>query len=340
MFFTWWACSRYQRPSLCGGLQQIDLPAFVGPDLLEVADGESLGGGAHFRVAVAPDGVEIVVLRKHFQQFRGASRHNVDHSTGQIAGFEDLVKIAGDERVRFRRHSHHRVSGRDQREHQREKSEQRKFRGANHADCAQRFIHRDRNVAKRRVVHRAIKLVRPSCVGEQPLDALVHFLGRLLFSNGCREPRGDFFAALRKILGDVIEHLRAVVRRGLAPGFRLARGFHGIANVLAVAERRFAQQLTFLAANFQAVARNPAAPACRRCRASPCGQCRAWPLRFALSCARHFSFNAELCGTTPAPDIPPALPGRLRVHSRFRDSRRSRTRRRTGSCCSPTPRRP
>ena len=49
-----------------GSLQQVNVASFVGPDLFQVADGEGLGGGAKFSVAVTPDGVEIVVLGEDF----------------------------------------------------------------------------------------------------------------------------------------------------------------------------------------------------------------------------------------------------------------------------------
>ncbi len=47
-----------QTPSAFGlrSLQQVNLEAFIRPDLLQVADGEGLGGGGK---SVTPDGVEI-----------------------------------------------------------------------------------------------------------------------------------------------------------------------------------------------------------------------------------------------------------------------------------------
>ena len=42
---------------------------------------------------------------------------------------------------------------------------------------------------------------------------------------------------------------------GLSPTRRFARSFHGVSNIFAIAQRRFAEQLTVLAAHFKAVAR-------------------------------------------------------------------------------------
>ena len=49
-----------------GGLRQVNVAAFIGPDLFQVSCGEGLGGGTEFSVAVAPDGIEIVVLGEDF----------------------------------------------------------------------------------------------------------------------------------------------------------------------------------------------------------------------------------------------------------------------------------
>ena len=76
----------------------------------------------------------------------------------------------------------------------------------------------------------------------------------LLFSYSRSQATGDLLPALHEVLGAVIEHLRASVCRRLRPPFRLAGCLDCIANVLAIPERRFAEQHTILSADFHAVA--------------------------------------------------------------------------------------
>ena len=135
--------------------------------------------------------------------------------------------------------------------------------GTDHADSAYGFVHGDGNIAKRRVVDSALELVRPGRVGEEALDAEAHFVGSLFFADSGGKAGGNFFSALREIFREVIEHLGAVVGGGFCPGFCFARGFDGVANVFAIAQRRFAEQFTVLAANFERIPRIGRA-SCRR----------------------------------------------------------------------------
>src|SRR5690606_17843299 len=50
--------------------------------------------------------------------------------------------------------------------------------------------------------------------------------------------------AQAQVLGQVVEHLGTTVRRVLGPGGALLGGLHGVAHVLAVAERRLPYALT------------------------------------------------------------------------------------------------
>src|SRR5262249_10577077 len=99
--------------------------ASVGPHLLEIARRQSLGRRAKRIVTAAPDGVEIVVFGKDFQQFGRSSSDKIYDAARQIAGFKNLIKIARDERVFLGRNRNHSVSGRNQRQGEREKSEER-----------------------------------------------------------------------------------------------------------------------------------------------------------------------------------------------------------------------
>ena len=96
-------------------VEEIEFAAFVGPDLLEIADGEQLGGGAESGVAVAPDGVEVIVFGENFEEFGGAAGNDVQGAAGEIAGFEDLIDVCGDERIGFGRNGDDGVSGGEKR---------------------------------------------------------------------------------------------------------------------------------------------------------------------------------------------------------------------------------
>ena len=104
-------------------------------------------------------------------------------------------------------------------------------------------------------MHRSIKLVSPRGIRKNSLDAELHFCGCLLLANGRCEPMNDLFPALRKIFRAVIKNLRAIMRRRLCPAFGLARGFHRIANIFAITQRRLAEQTSVRRAHLHAVAR-------------------------------------------------------------------------------------
>ena len=76
----------------------------------------------------------------------------------------------------------------------------------------------------------------------------------LSFSDHCGQAARDLIAALRKIFRDVVKNLRAVVRGGLRPARSLVRRFDRVANVFAIAQRRFAQKTAIRGAHFHAVA--------------------------------------------------------------------------------------
>ncbi len=52
------------------------------------------------------------------------------------------------------------------------------------------------------------------------------------------QPRRELRLALAQVLGEVIQHLRPVVPRGLAPALRRMRRLDRVADVLAVAKTR------------------------------------------------------------------------------------------------------
>src|SRR5262249_21002446 len=147
-----------------------------------------------------------------------------------------------------------RISSRDQRKHEIEKSEQWSTRRADNADSAKRLVHGDSYISEGWVVDGSVEFVGPGCIGKQSFDAYSYFSFRLLRPDGGGESLRDFRAALGKVFCDVEEHLCAIVSRGLGPAFGFASSFDGIANVFAISERRFAEQLAVCTADLNAVA--------------------------------------------------------------------------------------
>ena len=134
------------------------------------------------------------------------------------------------------------------------------------------FVHRERNIPERRVVHRAIELVRPCRVRKHALDARAALLRRLLLRPQRGQARRDLLAALRQIFRNVVEHLRAVVRRGSSPKLPPCAPLPPRCEypcdcpaALRRATRRPRRALP-------CYSRNPAAPVFRRYKVSRCGR--------------------------------------------------------------------
>src|SRR5579859_5533897 len=77
-------------------VEPVDDAAFVGPDLLQVSGGHGFGGGNGGFIAVAPDGVNVIVLGKSLEQLRNVAGDDIHGSAGKVARIEKLVKIARD----------------------------------------------------------------------------------------------------------------------------------------------------------------------------------------------------------------------------------------------------
>src|SRR5260370_23334172 len=92
-------------------VKPVDDAAFVGEYLLQIAYREGFHvRGAGF-IREAPDRVDVVVLGERLHQFRGAAGDDVYDAIRQIAGFENLIKIAGNQRIFLRRNGDDRVAG-------------------------------------------------------------------------------------------------------------------------------------------------------------------------------------------------------------------------------------
>ena len=119
------------------------------------------------------------------------------------------------------------------------------------------------------------------------------------------------------------------MRRRLAPTSHCrARRLHSVANVLAIAQRRLAHQLAVRAHTPGSCSPNPAAPACRRCTASPCGRCRTQPTapsrssskpsvadRLPARAGKRPASPSTHHAATPAQGTHTSLPCRPRAHS-------------------------
>ena len=148
----------------------VDDAAFVGPNLLEIADGRRFHRGAAFFRPEEPDGIHIIMLGERFGQLGGASADDVDNSAGKIGSIEDLIEVRRDERIDLAGYRDHRIAHGDSRKNEREEAEQRRFTGADDGDGADRLVHGGADVAAGRVVDQAVELIGPGGVGEDALN--------------------------------------------------------------------------------------------------------------------------------------------------------------------------
>src|SRR5471032_1690038 len=101
---------------------------------------------------------------------------------------------------------------------------------------------RDGDAVRRRLVHLAVVFVGPRGVVEQTLNRCLHLFFRVLGTGHRGDAGGEFIGACRQVFGDVVQHLCAIVRRGLGPAAGFMRGFDGVADVLAAALAHFADE--------------------------------------------------------------------------------------------------
>src|SRR5580704_16191412 len=80
-------------------VEPVDRTAFIGEHLLEISDRVRLGGSCAGFVRETPDGIYVVVLRQHLQKLGGIAGDDVDGSSWQIAGVENLIQVGGDQGI-------------------------------------------------------------------------------------------------------------------------------------------------------------------------------------------------------------------------------------------------
>ena len=178
--------------------------------------------------------------------------------------------------MRGRGNGDHAVAHRDRRQDERDEADQRRLVGADDSHHAPRLVHRQRDEARLGRVHRAVVLVGEARVIEGAPHGGLDFGARLARRRAGLgdEPLGEFLGARFEVLGEIVEHLGAVVRRRRAPARRLARRLDGVAHVLAVARARRGRRLCPRDRAPRSSSRSRAAPACRRYRAWRCGRSR------------------------------------------------------------------
>lgn len=215
--------------------------AVADPRPLHVGGGLVLHPVTAFRRAEVPDRVHVFVLDESLGQGFAVARDDVDHAARHVGRIQHLIKIGRAQREALAGDHHGSVAARNRRRHQRHKSQQRVLIGAGDSDHAHRLIHRHRDSAQGGLLDVATVFIRPRRVREQSLHRRVHFgLRRFL-----RAPRHlhnalhELRVARVQILGDEIQDLRTVVsvpHRPALLGFdHRVRGFHRVADVLAVA---------------------------------------------------------------------------------------------------------
>ena len=104
-------------------------------------------------------------------------------------------------------------------------------------------------------MHLAVVLVSPAGIREDALHGEIHFHRGLLRTHCPRQPPGNLVAALDHVFRKVVENLRAIVRRALGPARCIARSFNRVANILAIAQRRLAQQLALAPVHREGISR-------------------------------------------------------------------------------------
>src|SRR2546422_4975378 len=225
-----------------------ELPTFTLPRIEPIAAAGRRPGPFHVRgggeldrlhaggVPEVPHPIHVVVLGEHFREGILCPRDHVDHPARDIGGLERRVELGRRERGRLGGHYNYRVAEGDRRCHQRYETEQRKIVRGGDTEHAHRLVHRERDAADRGVVHRAVPLVGPGRVREQPRDAGIHFF----LSHASRE----FGGARREVFGDEVENLRTQMTAGAFPSFGGVRCLDRIAYVLAIALAHLAQDAT------------------------------------------------------------------------------------------------
>src|SRR5579859_7038574 len=231
--------------------------AVVDPGALHIACRGHFNTAAAFEGAEVPHGVHVVMVGQHLAEGVAVARYNVDHPGWYIGGFQHLVTI-GRAQWRLRRwNDHYRIAHRDCRGNKRDKAEQRVFIRAGHAYHADGFGQGQHRAAQWRAMHNPLVFVGPGRVTEQARYAGLHLAVRVSMARArlLDDAPREFVFARRQVLGDVIENLRARMRRATGPATRRVSRLNRVADVLAVALAHLPDHAPLPVVHFAAVTR-------------------------------------------------------------------------------------
>jgi len=203
MFFTWYACSRYQRPSLASRQEN----QFRGLRSSKLVSGFPTGqrfAAAHSSsFSITPNRVKIVVLGQHLSAVPNTPPgDNVHDSSRQIARFKNLVQIPSNERY-FSEGTATTVLPTQSTGNTRERIQKRRIRRTQESDrCQPAHSSQSRYCGTADGCTAPFKFIRPSRVGKKPLDARADFLLGLSRSKAAASrceisaPRCERFSAM------------------------------------------------------------------------------------------------------------------------------------------------
>src|SRR5689334_20359895 len=196
------------------------------------------------------------MLGEHLRQRRAYAGHDVHDASRNIRGFQHGVEVRRAQGVALGGNGDHGIAHRDGGRDERDKAEQRALVGADQAYDADWLVRRQRHAAHRRGMNRAVVLVGPGAVGEEPLDARLHLARRVIApaASHAEYALSELFGAGRKVLCKVVENLRAQVSGSAGPAAGRVRRLDGVADVLAVALADLAEVVAARAEDGSAVA--------------------------------------------------------------------------------------
>ncbi len=191
------------------GIDPVTRFTIIDKGALEVAARKLLDVVASNGRSKVPDGIDIHVLGEHLDEGITVSSDDVDHSTWDVRGLEDLVEIGGREGRRLGGDDDHGVSSDDGRGKEGDKAKKGLLLRAGNADDADRLSDANGGTVEGSLLDMASILVGEGSPVKQSLDRLRHFLSGLLDRLSCLlgDPLRKLFESRVEVLSDVVEDL-------------------------------------------------------------------------------------------------------------------------------------
>ena len=222
---------------LARGTEPVTRGAIVDPAAFEVERAFAFDGSCEVGRGEGPDRIDIHVAGQRFGKVGMGAGEDVHDAGRNVRGFQHLVEIGGGKREGFGSDKDRAVAHGDGRGHEGHQPEKWRVIRAEGTDHAHRFLHRQRDAANGHAMRLPVIFVGPGGIGEEAPDGGVHFLGAGAAAGEGVDAMGEFIAARRQVLGDVIEDLGAQVAGGGGPAFGGPGGLDGVADILAVGDR-------------------------------------------------------------------------------------------------------